>query len=136
MPEVVTQVAAQVIGNDAAIAIGGMQGQFGLNVCVPLLARNILDSVKLLASACRLFAEKCVEGIEASREACERYAELALSAAAALNPDIGYDGATEIVKEAAASGRSLREVAREKGVEESVLEDALDYRKMARPHAK
>ena len=70
MPEVVTQVAAQVIGNDAAITIGGMQGHFELNVFVPLLARNILDSVKLLASACRLFAEKCVDGIEANRENC------------------------------------------------------------------
>src|SRR5256714_6834389 len=134
MPEVVTQVAAQVIGNDTAIAIGGMQGHFELNVFVPLLARNILDSVKLLASACRLFAEKCVDGIEANRENCERYAELTLSAATALNPYIGYDRATEIVKEAAASGRSLREVAREKGVEESVLDEALDYRKMAKPH--
>jgi fumarate hydratase class II len=111
-----------------------MQGHFELNVFVPLLARNILDSVKLLASACRLFAEKCVDGIEANRESCERYAELTLSAATALNPYIGYDRATEIVKEAAASGRSLREVAREKGVEESVLDEALDYRRMARPH--
>jgi fumarate hydratase class II len=134
MAEVVTQVAAQVIGNDAAIAVGGMQGHFELNVFVPLLARNALDSVKLLASACSLFAEKCVDGIEANRENCERYAELTLSAATALNPYIGYDRATEIVKEAAASGRSLREVAREKGVEDSVLDEALDYRKMAKPH--
>jgi fumarate hydratase class II len=134
IPEVVTQVAAQVIGNDAAISIGGMQGHFELNVFVPLLARNILASVKLLASASRLFAEKCVDGIEANRENCERYAELTLSAATALNPYIGYDRATEIVKEAAASGRSLRDVAREKGVEESVLDEALDYRKMAKPH--
>ncbi len=134
MPEVVTQVAAQVIGNDSAIAIGGMQGHFELNVFVPLLARNILDSVKLLASACRLFAEKCVDGIEANRENCERYAELTLSAATALNPYIGYDRATEIVKEAAASGQSLREVAREKGIEDSVLDEALDYRKMAKPN--
>jgi fumarate hydratase, class II len=134
IPEVVTQVAAQVIGNDAAITIGGMQGHFELNVFVPLLARNILDSVKLLASACRLFAEKCVDGIVANRENCERYAELTLSAATALNPYIGYDRATEIVKEAAASGRSLREVAREKGVEDSVLDEALDYRAMAKPH--
>jgi fumarate hydratase class II len=134
MAEVVTQVAAQVIGNDAAITVGGMQGHFELNVFVPLLARNILDSVKLLASACRLFAEKCVDGIEANRENCERYAELTLAASAALNPYIGYDRGTEIVKEAAASGRSLREVAREKGVEDSVLDEALDYRKMAKPH--
>jgi fumarate hydratase, class II len=134
MPEVVTQVAAQVIGNDTAITIGGMQGHFELNVFVPLIARNILDSVKLLASASRLFAEKCVEGIEANRETCEHYAELTLSAATALNPYIGYDRATEIVKEAAASGRSLRDVARDKGVDEATLDEALDYRKMAKPH--
>src|SRR5437870_5782026 len=134
MPEVVTQVAAQVIGNDTAIAIGGMQGHFELNVFVPLLAKNILESIRLLASASRRFAEKCVDGMEANRENCERYAELTLSAATALNPYIGYDRASEIVKEAAASGRSLREVAREKGVEESVLDEALDYRAMAKPH--
>jgi fumarate hydratase class II len=134
IPEVVTQVAAQVIGNDAAITVGGMQGHFELNVFVPLIARNLLDSIKLLTSASRLLAEKCVDGIEANREVNERYAELTLSAATALNPYIGYDKATEIVKEAAASGRSLREVARDAGVEESVLDEALDYRKMAKPH--
>src|SRR5712691_11647464 len=134
IPEVVTQVAAQVIGNDQAITVGGLQGHFELNVFVPLMARNLLDSIKLLANAARLFAEKCVDGIEANREQCERYAELTLSAATALNPYIGYDKATEIVKEAAASGRSLREVAREAGVEDSVLDEALDYRAMAKPH--
>ncbi len=91
IPEVVTQVAAQVIGNDVAITTGGMQGHFELNVFVPLLARNLLHSIKLLASASRLLSEKCVDGIEANREQCERYAELTLSAAAALNPHIGYD---------------------------------------------
>jgi fumarate hydratase class II len=134
IPEVVTQVAAQVIGNDQAIAIGGMQGHFELNVFVPLLAKNILESVKLLASASRLFAEKCIDGIEANRAQCEQYAELTLSAATALNPYIGYDKASEIVKAASASGRSLREVAREHGVEDSVLDEALDYRAMAKPH--
>jgi fumarate hydratase class II len=134
IPEVVTQVAAQVIGNDAAITVGGLQGHFELNVFVPLIARNLLDSIGLLAAASRLLAEKCVAGIEANREQNEHYAELTLSAATALNPYIGYDKAAEIVKEAAASGRSLREVAREAGVEESVLDEALDYRKMAKPH--
>jgi fumarate hydratase class II len=134
IPEVVTQVAAQVIGNDQAIAVGGLQGHFELNVFVPLMARNLLQSISLLTSACRLLDEKCVRGIEANREQCERYAELTLSAATALNPYIGYDKATEIVKEASASGRSLREVAREQGVSEAVLDVALDYRKMARPH--
>jgi fumarate hydratase class II len=134
IPEVVTQVAAQVIGNDAAIAVGGMQGHFELNVFVPLLARNLLHSIRLLASACRLLDEKCVSGIEANRENCERYAELTLSAATALNPHIGYDRASEIVKSAAQSGRSLREVAREAGVDEATLDEALDYRAMAKPH--
>jgi fumarate hydratase class II len=134
IPEVVTQVAAQVIGNDAAIAIGGMQGHFELNVFVPLMARNLLQSVKLLAAASRLLDEKCVAGIEANREQAERYAELTLSAATALNPYIGYDKATEIVKKASSSGRSLREVAREEGVSDDVLDEALDYRKMANPH--
>ena len=132
--EVVTQVAAQVIGNDAAITVGGLQGHFELNVFIPMMARNLLDSIELLASASRLLAEKCVDGIEANREQCERYAELTLSAATALNPYIGYDKATEIVKEAASSGRSLREVAREAGVEESILDEALDYHAMAKPH--
>jgi fumarate hydratase, class II len=135
IPEVVTQVAAQVIGNDAAITAGGMQGHFELNVFVPLLARNLLQSIKLLASASRLLAERCVDGIEANRETCERYAELTLSAATALNPYIGYDRATEIVKAAAASGRTLREVAHEAGVDEDVLDRALDYRAQAKPHS-
>jgi len=134
IPEVVTQVSAQVIGNDAAITVGGMQGHFELNVFVPLLARNLLQSIHLLTSASRLFAEKCVDGIEANRETLERYAELTLSAATALNPYVGYDKASEIVREAAASGRSLRDVAREAGVEEDVLDKALDYRAMAKPH--
>jgi fumarate hydratase class II len=134
IPEVVTQVSAQVIGNDTAITIGAMQGHFELNVFVPLLARNLLDSIKLLAAASRLMNEKCVQGIEANRENAERYAELTLSAATALNPYIGYDKATEIVKEAASSGRSLREVAREAGVDEETLDKALDYRAMAKPH--
>ncbi|MGB8004526.1 MAG: lyase family protein, partial [Gaiellaceae bacterium] len=134
MPEVVTQVAAQVIGNDQAIVVGGMQGHFELNVFVPLLARNLFDSIKLLSAASTLLAEKCVDGIEANREQCEKYAELTLSAATALNPYIGYDAAAEIVKEAAASGRSLREIARERGVSEDVLDTALDYRAMTKPN--
>jgi fumarate hydratase, class II len=134
VPEVVTQVAAQAIGNDAAITVGGLQGHFELNVFVPLIARNLLDSIRLLAAASRLFADRCVEGIEANRAQCERYAELTLSAATALNPYVGYDLATEIVKEAAVTGRPLRDVAREKGVDERVLDEALDYRAMARPH--
>jgi fumarate hydratase, class II len=134
IPEVVTQVSAQVIGNDTAITVGGMQGHLELNVFVPLLARNLLESIRLLAAASRLLAEKCVDGIEANRENAERYAELTLSAATALNPYIGYDKVAEIVKVTAESGRPLREVAREAGVDEDTLDKALDYRAMAKPH--
>src|ERR687887_2497461 len=132
IPEVVCQVAAQVIGNDAAITVGGLQGNFELNVQIPLMARNLLQSIELLAAAGQLFAERCVEGIEANRERNEHYAEVSLTVATALNPYIGYDRATAIVRDAAASGRSLRDVAREHGVEEPVLEKALDLRAMAR----
>jgi fumarate hydratase class II len=132
IPEVVCQVGAQVIGNDAAVAVAGLQGNFELNVQIPLMARNVLQSITLLASAARLFADRCIDGIEANRENCERHGEATLAIATALNPHIGYDRATAIVKQAAASGRPLREVAREQGVEESVLDEALDLRRIAR----
>ena len=132
IPEVVLQVSAQVIGNDAAVTVGGLQGQFELNVRIPLIARNLLQSIKLLANTSRLFAEKCVDGIEPNRAGCERSAESTLATATALNPYIGYDKGAEIVKEATASGRTLREVALEAGVEESVLAEALDLRRIAR----
>src|SRR6059058_1487558 len=131
MPEVVLQVAAQVIGNDTAITVGGMQGQFELNVRIPLIARNLLGSIELLSSASVLLAEKCVDGIEANLEGCERSAEGTLAAATALNPFIGYDKGAEIVKAASASGGTLREVAREHGVDEETLDKALDLRKIA-----
>ncbi len=105
IPEVVLQVSAQVIGNDAAITIAGSQGNFELNVRVPLIARNLLESIRLLAAAARVLTEKCVAGIEANLAGCERSAESTLAAATALNPYIGYDKAAEIVKEAADSGR-------------------------------
>ncbi|MDQ6607140.1 MAG: class II fumarate hydratase [Actinomycetota bacterium] len=131
IPEVVLQVSAQVIGNDAAVTIGGLQGNFELNVRVPLIARNLLDSIRLLANTSRIFAEKCVDGIKANEEGCHHSAEATLAAATALNPFIGYDKAAEIVKEAASSGRMLREVAYEKGVDEETYDKAMDLRKMA-----
>ena len=134
IPEVVIQVGDQVIGNDAAITVAGTQGQFELNVRVPLIARNLLDSIKLLAAAARLLNEKCVAGIEPNEEMLKRHAESTLQVATALNPHIGYDSATEIVKEAAATGRTVREVATEKGVSEEILAEALDFHKMAKPH--
>jgi fumarate hydratase class II len=131
LPEVVLQVSAQVIGNDTAITIGGMQGQFELNVRIPLIARNLLQSIALLSAASELFAEKCIDGIEANLSGCEASAEGTLATATALNPFIGYDKAGEIVKDATASGRTLREVAREHGVDEATLDAALDLRKIA-----
>ena len=122
IPEVVLQVSAQVIGNDTAITVGGLQGQFELNVRIPLIARNLLQSIALLSTAAPLFAEKCVDGIEANLAGCEASAEGTLAVATALNPYIGYDKAAEIVKDAAASGRTLREVAREHGVDEATLD--------------
>jgi fumarate hydratase class II len=131
LPEVVLQVCAQVIGNDAAITIGGLQGNFELNVRIPLIARNLLQSIRLLANTSNAFAEKCVEGIQANAEGCHRSAESTLAAATALNPYIGYDRAAEIVKEAASSGRMLREVAYEKGVDEETYDKAMDLGAMA-----
>ncbi len=134
IPEVTIQVADQVIGNDTAITLAGTQGQFELNVRVPLIARNLLDSIKLLAAACRLLDTKCVSGIEPNEEMLERHAESNVQTATGLNPHIGYDKTTEIVKEAVASGRTVREVAREAGVDEAILDDVLDQKKLARPH--
>ncbi|MEA2160711.1 MAG: fumarate hydratase, class [Solirubrobacteraceae bacterium] len=131
IPEVVLQVSAQVIGNDSAITIAGSQGNFELNVRVPLIARNLLDSIRLLTNTSRIFAEKCVEGIQANAEGANHSAEATLAAATALNPHIGYDKAAEIVKEAASSGRMLREVAYEKGVDEETYNKAMDLRQMA-----
>jgi fumarate hydratase class II len=131
LPEVVLQVSAQVIGNDTAITVGGLQGQFELNVRIPLIARNLLQSIHLLTTASELFAEKCVDGIEANLEGCERSAEGTLATATALNPFIGYDKGAEIVKDASESGRTLREVAREHGVDEATLDKALDLRQIA-----
>src|SRR3982075_1407682 len=131
IPEVVMQVAAQVIGNDTAITIAGLQGNFELNVRVPLIARNLLESIQLLTAKSKLFAEKCVDGIEPNLEGCQRSAELTLAVATALNPVIGYDKGTEIVKAAAESGRPLREVAIEHGVDAKIFDETIDLRRIA-----
>jgi len=131
IPEVVLQVSAQVIGNDTAITVGGMQGQFELNVRIPLIARNLLQSLKLLSSTAVVFAEKCVDGIEANKAGTAASAGATLAVATALNGAIGYDRATEIVKEATASGRPLREVALSKGVDAKLYDETIDLRKIA-----
>lgn len=131
IPEVVLQVSAQVIGNDTAITVGGLQGQFELNVRIPLIARNLLQSIHLLSTTAKIFAEKCVDGIEPNLPGLERSAENTLAVATALNPFIGYDKAADIVKDAAENGGTLREVARKHGVDDETLDKALDLRKIA-----
>jgi fumarate hydratase class II len=131
LPEVVLQVSAQVIGNDTAITIGGMQGQFELNVRIPLIARNLLQSIHLLSTTSVAFAEKCVDGIEVNRAGTKASAEGTLAAATALNGAIGYDAAAAIVKEASASGRPLRDVALAAGVEAKLYDETINLRKIA-----
>src|SRR6266542_4409116 len=130
--EVLAQVSAQVIGNDAAITVGGLSGAFELNVYIPLMARNLLQSATYLAAACREFATRCVDGIEANRDRARELVESTLVTVTALTPVVGYDEAAAIAKEAASSGRSLREVALSRGVAAEVLDKALDLREMAR----
>jgi fumarate hydratase class II len=132
VPEAVLQVCAQVIGNDAAITVAGMQGNFELNVMIPVMARNLIGAIDLLTSAADTLGQRCVAGIEANVERCLSLAELTLATATALNPVIGYDAASAIVREAASSGRTLRDVASEHGVADDVLDRALDLRAIAR----
>ena len=131
IPEVVLQVSAQVIGNDTAITVGGMQGQFELNVRIPLIARNLLQSLHLLSSTSRAFAEKCVDGIKANRAGTDASAGATLAVATALNGAIGYDKGTAIVKMATDSGRPLRDVALEHGVDADLYDATIDLRKIA-----
>ena len=130
--EVVLQVSAQVIGNDLAITVGGLEGQFELNVRIPLIARNLLQSLKLLSAAARVFAEKCIDGLKVNRAATSASAAATLAVATALNGAIGYDMAAVIVKKASASGRPLREVALEEGVDAKLYDRTIDLRRIAR----
>jgi fumarate hydratase class II len=131
IPEAVLMVAAQVVGNDATITLAGMSGNFELNVMMPVLAYNLLQSIEILASASRLLAERSVDGIVARRERCEELVEKSLAMVTSLAPRIGYDRAAEIAKESWKTGRTVRELAREKGVlPEDELEEALDARRM------
>ncbi len=133
IPEVVTQVGAQVIGNDAAIAFAGTQGNFELNVYVPLIARNLLEAVALLTSACTVFAEKCIAGIAANTDRMKEYAEASPSIGTALTPHLGYEVAAEIVKESTRTGKSIREIVRaRKLMTDAELDRALDTEAMTR----
>jgi len=134
IPEALCQVAAQVIGNDATIAIGGMSGNFELNVMMPVMAHNLLQSISLLANASLLFAQKCVRGLKADGERCREMIEKSLAMATALSPHIGHDAAAKIAKEAYEGGRTIREVALEKKLLPSEkLEKILDPWRMTEP---
>jgi fumarate hydratase class II len=135
LSESVTQVAAQVIGNDAAITIGVLRGQLELNVFVPVIAHNLLESARLLAAVSLLFARRCIDGIEVDEERIRATVEQSLAMATPLAPRLGYDRAAELAKEAWRSGRTVREVATEQGVlPKDELDRALDPSRQARPH--
>jgi fumarate hydratase class II len=116
IPEAVTQVAAQVIGNDATVTFGGTQGAFELNVYMPVMAYNLLESIRLLANVSPLFATLCIDGIEANVERCRQYAESSPSIGTALNPAIGYERAAEVIKESVKTGKSIREIVVARGL--------------------
>ncbi len=134
MAESVCQVAAQVIGNDAAITVGGQSGNFELNVMIPVMIHALLQSIAILASVCREFTERCVVGIEANGERCRRNAESTAALATALAPEIGYDRAAKVAKTSLAEDRTLRDVVLEEGLlTEEQLDRLLDFRAMTEP---
>ena len=131
MSEMLMQVAAQVVGNDSTITWSGANGNFELNVMMPVMAHNLLESVSLLANAARTFASRCVDGIEVNADRVRELLERNAVIITALNPHIGYDNGARIVKEAAATGRSVRELVLESGLMTAEeLDAALDLRKM------
>jgi fumarate hydratase class II len=139
VPEALCMVCAQVIGNDAAIAFGGASGSFELNVMLPMMARNVLESVRLLANVSRLFADRCVDGIVADVDRCREYAESSPSVVTPLNRYIGYEAAAKVAKQSLAERKTIREVVIEQGyvergeLTEQQLDEALDVLGMTRP---
>ncbi|MCH8880405.1 MAG: class II fumarate hydratase [Planctomycetes bacterium] len=135
MCEMVVMVAAQVTGNDTAVALGCRDGHLELNVMMPMMAHNCLESIRLLGSAARTFAEKCVDGIEVDAERCSELVEQSLAMCTSLVPEIGYDKSAAIAKEAYRTGKTVRQVALEQGVlDEKKLNDVLDPTSMTEPH--
>ena len=134
LPEAVTQVVAQVYGNDLAVAFAASQGSFELLVYLPVIARNLLESIRLLANVARLFRDRCIDGLEPNVERLRAYAESSPSLGTSLNPYLGYEKAAELVKASVASGRSIRELVLEAGLmSEADLDRALDVTAMTRP---
>ncbi len=137
MSEMMLQVAAQVVGNDATVAWGGAMGStFELNVMMPVMAFNILQSIELLAHASRVFADRCAAGIEVNRERCEGLVEQSLAMCTSLAPLIGYDKAAEVAKESFKTGKTVRQIATEKKLlGEAELAKAMDAKRMTQPQA-
>ncbi|GAB3968476.1 class II fumarate hydratase [Streptomyces sparsus] len=139
VPEAVLMVAAQVMGNDTTVTVAGASGNFELNVMLPLLARNVLESVRLLANASRLLADRTVDGITANEERAREYAESSPSVVTPLNRYIGYEAAAAVVKTAIAERKTIREAVLDRGhvergeLTEQQLDEALDVLRMTRP---
>jgi fumarate hydratase, class II len=139
LPEAVCQVVAQVIGNDTAIAFGGAAGNLELNVMLPVMARNLLESIRLLSNIARLLADRCIDGIEADVERCRIFAESSPSIVTSLNKYIGYEAAAKVAKQSLAQHKTIREVVLEGGyvtdgkLTEAQLDEALDVLAMTRP---
>jgi fumarate hydratase class II len=131
--EAVTQVSAQVIGNDAAVAFGGTQGAFELNVYMPMMARNLLESIRLLTNVSTVFRDKCIDGLEADEDQCLFYAESSPSIGTSLNPYIGYEKAGEVIKRSMKENRTIREIVLEEGLmSEAEVDKALDVMAMTK----
>jgi fumarate hydratase class II len=134
IPEAVTMVAAQVMGNHTTITVSGLGSLFELNVMMPVMAHALLQSITLLSSAARVFATKCIDGISANEDRCRELLEGNLSLATALAPRIGYDEAAAIAKQAFSEGKTARQVAQERGVlPDAELDELLDARGMTEP---
>ncbi len=135
MSEMVTMVAAQVIGNDAAITIGGERGNFELNVMIPIMIHNLLESIEILSTGSRTFADRCVTGITANVERCQRNAESTGALSTALAPHIGYDKAAEVAKKSLKEDKTLREVVREMDLmSDEELDEIIDFARMTAPN--
>ena len=134
MPELAAMVSFQVVGNDAAVSLAVQAGQLELNVMMPTMAYNVLQSITIMTNMLRQFTEKCIAGITANRERCNFYAQSTVSLATALNPYIGYAKAAEIVKESVATGKSIIEIARSRGLlSEKDIAEILDAKRMTEP---
>jgi fumarate hydratase class II len=139
LPEATLMVCAQVVGNDAAVAWGGAAGNFELNVMLPMIGRNVLESIRLLANVTRLLADQCIDGITADVERLREMAESSPAIVTPLNPYVGYEEAASIAKQALAERKTIRQVVIERGhvadgrISEAQLDEALDVMRMTHP---